>query len=78
MTADQVEIYEVEQEPEPEPPYPDEVALVAMQGLLASGKFEDPAVAVGQAWAICVPAFYQQRQYYARVIAPALFGDPKS
>jgi hypothetical protein len=52
------------------PPSPDDIALVAMQGLLASGKYEDVAAACVVAWTVCVPAYHRGRTMFADQIAP--------
>ena len=54
------------------PPSPDQVALALIQGLAASGQFEDMAALIGQAWA-AVPHFYTSREHYADKIAPMFF-----
>ena len=60
--TNQVEHLDDYDDEEPEPPTVDDVALAAMQGLLASGKFDaNPDVAVSLAWRVCVPAYYKER-----------------
>jgi len=54
------------------PPSPDQVALALIQGLAASGQFEDMAALIGNAWA-AVPHFYISREHYADKIAPMFF-----
>jgi hypothetical protein len=43
--------------------HPNEVALAAMQGMLAAGA--DPQTAAGQAWLVAVPAYYSSRDQYS-------------
>lgn len=50
----------------PEMPTPDEVALTAMSGILASGKFgEDFGIAAEMAWKLCVPAYFAARSGFS-------------
>ena len=57
----------------PIPPSPDELAMRFAMALMVSGKYsENPAAAIGAAWAI-VPEFYIQRLQYATKIAPMFF-----
>ncbi len=68
MTEDDDEICKLcgHDHSEPEPPTVDDIALAAMQALLASGKFEgSPAAAVALAWQVCVPAYFEQRNGFS-------------
>lgn len=71
-STDVTEIVEdIEGEEEYLPPAPDDVALAAMQGLLANPQYTEGAQnAVMLAWTVCVPAFFQGRQVFAEKIAP--------
>jgi len=68
---------DVFEDEEPMPPTPDDVALTAFQGLLVSGNFDptSPDALARQAWTL-VPTFYNARQWYAQVFAPAIFAQP--
>jgi len=69
---------EDDEEGDPLPPMPDDVALAAFQGLLASGKYaENQNVAATTAWQL-VAEFYRARNWYATVLAPALMGGSTS
>lgn len=64
---------EVENEtPEILPPSPDQIAMLIIQGLAASGKYEDFEALIGQAWS-AVPHYYLWREKYATQIAPMFF-----
>lgn len=50
-------------------PAPDEIALAAMQGLLANPAYaENPAAAVHHAWVTCVQAYYEARGQYGYIL----------
>lgn len=56
---------------------PEEIALAAMQGLLASGRFENAQAAVDLAW-LCVPAFYTARDKAEKLVAQLNAGVARS
>lgn len=61
-----------EEAPAPPPPSPDQIALALAQGFMASGKYDDAAAAISQAW-WAVPEFYRCRMEWASIIAPTFW-----